>query len=260
MTEGVLFSHANVLDVVAGTYVPDRFVLVRDGRIVDISGARPAWDGAAFDLNGRVLMPGLCDGHVHVTAISADFATLTRMPPSYVTAKAAPILRGMLMRGFTTVRDAGGADFGLAQAVEEALLPGPRILFCGHALSQTGGHGDVRGPGENNLGQCFCCAGFGLIADGVDALRRACREEIRKGATQIKLMVSGGVASPTDRIDSTQFSVDELRAAVEEAEAANIPVMAHAYTARAINRALRCGVELDRARQSARRQFGRAVP
>jgi imidazolonepropionase-like amidohydrolase len=243
LTEGVLFSHANVLDVVAGTYVPDRFVLVRDGRIVDISGARPAWDGAAFDLNGRVLMPGLCDGHVHVTAISADFATLTRMPPSYVTAKAAPILRGMLMRGFTTVRDAGGADFGLAQAVEEALLPGPRILFCGHALSQTGGHGDVRGPGENNLGQCFCCAGFGLIADGVDALRRACREEIRKGATQIKLMVSGGVASPTDRIDSTQFSVDELRAAVEEAEAANIPVMAHAYTARAINRALRCGVD-----------------
>jgi imidazolonepropionase-like amidohydrolase len=190
-----------------------------------------------------VLMPGLCDGHVHVTAISADFATLTRTPPSYITAKASTILHGMLMRGFTTVRDAGGADYGLARAVEEGLLPGPRILFCGHALSQTGGHGDVRGAGENSLNQCFCCAGFGLIADGVDALRRACREEIRKGATQLKLMVSGGVASPTDRIDSTQFSIDELRAAVEEAEAANIPVMAHAYTARAINRALRCGVD-----------------
>ena len=123
LTEGVLFSHANVLDVVAGTYVPDRFVLVRDGRIVDISGARPAWDGAAFDLNGCVLMPGLCDGHVHVTAISADFATLTRMPPSYVTAKAAPILRGMLMRGFTTVRDAGGADFGLARPSRKPCSP-----------------------------------------------------------------------------------------------------------------------------------------
>jgi imidazolonepropionase-like amidohydrolase len=243
MTEGVLFGNALVLDVVAGTYLPDRFVLVRDGRIAEITGVRPAWDGAAFDLKGRVLMPGLCDGHVHVTAISADFATLTRTPPSYVTAKAAPILRGMLMRGFTTVRDAGGADYGLAQAVDEGLLPGPRILFSGHALSQTGGHGDVRGPGENGFGQCLCCAGFGLVVDGVDAVRRACREEIRKGATQIKLMVSGGVASPTDRIDSTQFSEAEIRAAVEEAEAANIPVMAHAYTARAINRALRCGVD-----------------
>jgi imidazolonepropionase-like amidohydrolase len=243
VTAGVLFSHAQVLDVVGGTYLPDRHVLVRDGRIAGITGTRPAWDGPSYDLKGRVLMPGLCDGHVHVTAVSADFATLVRTPPSYVTAKAAPILRAMLMRGFTTVRDAGGADYGLAQAVEEGLLPGPRLLFCGHALSQTGGHGDVRGPGENGLDQCLCCAGFGLIVDGVDAVRRACREEIRKGATQIKLMVSGGVASPTDRIDSTQFSSDEIRAAVAEAEAANIPVMAHAYTARAINRALRCGVD-----------------
>lgn len=239
----VLFSNALVLDVVAGAYLPDRFVLVRDGRIAEITGTRPAWDGLAFDLRGRVLMPGLADGHVHVTAIGADFAALVRTPPSYIAAKARLILHDMLLRGFTTVRDAGGADYGLAQAVAEGLMPGPRLLFSGHALSQTGGHGDVRGPGELSINQCFCCAGFGLICDGVDAVRRACREEIRKGATQIKLMVSGGVASPTDRIDSTQFSVDELKAAVEEAEAANIPVMAHAYTARAINRALRCGVD-----------------
>ncbi len=239
----MLFSNALVLDVVAGTYLPDQHVLVRNGRIAEIARVAPAWDGAKYDLKGRVLMPGLCDGHVHVTAISADFATLVHTAPSYITAKAGGILRGMLMRGFTTVRDAGGADYGLAQAVDEGLLPGPRILFCGHALSQTGGHGDVRGAGDNSINGCFCCAGFGLVADGVDALRKACREEIRKGATQIKLMVSGGVASPTDRIDSTQFSMDELRAAVEEAEAANIPVMAHAYTARAINRALRGGVD-----------------
>ncbi len=238
----VLLRNALVLDVVAGEYLAAH-VLIRDGRIAEVSETPPGWDGASFDLRGRVLMPGLCDGHVHVTAITADFAALTRTAPSYLAARARLVLHDMLMRGFTTVRDAGGADYGLAQAVDEGLMPGPRLLFCGHALSQTGGHGDVRGPGEFSLNQCLCCAGFGLVCDGVDAVRRACRDEIRQGARQIKLMVSGGVASPTDRIDSTQFSVDEIRAAVEEAEAANIPVMAHAYTARAINRALRCGVD-----------------
>jgi imidazolonepropionase-like amidohydrolase len=142
----MLFCHAQVLDIAGGTYQPDRYVLVRNGRIADISGMRPAHDGPTFDLKGRVLMPGLCDAHVHVTAISADFAVLARTPPSYVAAKAAHVLRDMLMRGFTTVRDAGGADYGLAQAVEEGITPGPRLLFCGHALSQTGGHGDVRWP------------------------------------------------------------------------------------------------------------------
>ena len=240
---GVLLRNAQVLDVVAGGYLPDRHVLIRDGRIAEVAAVAPSWDGASVDLKGRVLMPGLCDGHVHVTAISADFATLARTPPSYLSARARPVLHDMLMRGFTTVRDAGGADYGLARAVDEGLMPGPRLLFCGHALSQTGGHGDVRGTGEHELNQCLCCAGFGLVCDGVDAVRRACRDEIRQGARQLKLMVSGGVASPTDRIDSTQFSIDEIRAAVQEAEAANIPVMAHAYTARAINRALRCGVD-----------------
>ena len=240
--DGVLLRNARVLDVVAGDYLADRHVLIRDGRIAEIAEVPPAWTGANFDLKGRVLMPGLCDGHVHVTAIAADFATLARTPPTYLAARAAIVLRDMLMRGFTTVRDAGGADYGLARAVDEGLMPGPRLLFCGHALSQTGGHGDVRGPGELTLNQCLCCSGFGLVCDGVDAVRRACRDEIRQGARQIKLMVSGGVASPTDRIDSTQFSIDEIDAAVQEAEAANIPVMAHAYTARAINRALRCGV------------------
>ena len=101
------------------------------------------------------------------------------------------------MRGFTTVRDAGGAEFGLARAVEEGFLTGPRILFCGKALSQTGGHGDMREPGEN-FESCLCCAGLGRVCDGVSAVRNACRDEIRKGANQIKIMASGGVASPTD--------------------------------------------------------------
>jgi len=239
----LVFSNATVLDTIGGELLPDRYVLVRAGRIIEVAEQPPTSSAEeTIDLRGKILMPGLCDGHVHVIASTADFAALNSWSPSYVTARAAPILNAMLLRGFTTVRDAGGADWGLAKAVEEGLLRGPRLLFCGHALSQTGGHGDMRLPGQHSLGQCFCCAGLGKVCDGIAEVRRACRDEIRKGATQLKLMVSGGVASPTDRIDSTQFSEEEIRAAVQEADAANIPVMAHAYTARAINRALRCGV------------------
>lgn len=239
----ILFTNALVLDTVVGELLPEHNVRVRAGRIVEVS-ERPGTQPPAhvFDLRGKVLMPGLCDAHVHVTAATADFAALRHWSPSYTAVRAGELLRDMLLRGFTTVRDAGGADYGLAQAINEGRLIGPRLLFCGHALSQTGGHGDMRGPGEGGLDDCLCCAGLGHVCDGVGEMRRACREEIRKGATHIKLMVSGGVASPTDRIDSTQFAVEEIRAAVEEAAAANIYVMAHAYTARAINRALDCGV------------------
>lgn len=238
-----LFTNAAVLDTKAGAILPDRQVLVREGLIAEVSeGAIAASVDHSLDLRGRVLMPGLCDGHVHVTAITPNFALLKGLSPFYVSAASAEILQGMLMRGFTTVRDAGGADFGLAQAVEEDRLIGPRVLFCGHALSQTGGHGDMRSPGQHELDQCFCCAGLGLVCDGVPEVRRAAREEIRKGATHIKIMASGGVSSPTDRIDSTQFSLEEIDAIVEEATAANLHVMAHAYTARAINRLLARGV------------------
>ncbi len=243
MIESLLLSNARVLDVEAGAYHDGQFVLLEGGRISAIADSRPQHKGREIDLNGRVLMPGLCDAHVHVTALTADLASVNRMAPSYVAQHARRSLEETLLRGFTTVRDAGGADFGLANAIDEGLIVGPRLLYCGHALSQTGGHGDIRRPGEMYFNGCLCCAGLSTICDGVSEMRRSCREEIRKGANQIKLMVSGGVASPTDRIDSTQFSSDEMAAAVEEARAANIPVMAHAYTARAINRALNCGVD-----------------
>jgi imidazolonepropionase-like amidohydrolase len=175
-------------------------------------------------------------------ASSADFRSLTWTPASYVYAQTAQIMGAMLRRGFTTVRDLSGADFGVAQAQNEGLLTGPKIHFCGHALSQTGGHGDMRLPGEDHESNSRSCCGIGRVADGVDAVRAASRDELRKGAHHLKLMASGGVSSPTDRIDSTQYSVEEITAAVEEAEAANRYVAAHAYTARAINRALRAGV------------------
>jgi imidazolonepropionase-like amidohydrolase len=193
-------------------------------------------------------MPGLIDCHVHVTAYTANFALLERTSPAYVTARAMHTLRHMLDRGFTTVRDAGGADHGLSRAIEEGHLVGPRLLFCGKALSQTGGHGDMRGPGEfataiNSYFECQCCAGLGRVCDGDAEVRKATRDEIREGATHIKIMAGGGVSSPTDRITSTQFSMMELKAIVEEADAANVHVMAHAYTPRAIQNAVRAGVK-----------------
>lgn len=242
----VTFVNARVLDVERGLLlVAKQTVRIDGGVIVDIGdsvpGFMPVGSDLVIDAKGKTLMPGLIDMHVHVTAWSANFSFLSRQSTTYTAMRTRKIMLEMLARGFTSVRDAGGADFGLAQAVREDLAPGPRLFFCGHALSQTGGHGDQRGPGED-AEPCMCLHGLGVVCDGVPAMRKACREEIRKGATQIKLMVSGGVASPCDRIDSTQFAEDEIRAAVEEADAANIYVMAHAYTARAINRALRCGV------------------
>lgn len=237
LTTPLLIAGANVLDLGDGSW-----------RQVDVSiqgavFAEVAAEGVQrIDGVGKYIIPGLIDAHVHVTAFSADFRDLDRHPPSYVFAKTTEIMRAMLRRGFTTVRDMSGADHGLARAQTEGLVEGPRIHFCGHALSQTGGHGDMRLPGEDYLPDAHQRCGIGRVADGVDAVRAAARDEIRKGAHHLKIMASGGVASPTDRIDSTQYSVAEIEAVVEEATAANRYVAAHAYTARAVNRALRAGV------------------
>jgi imidazolonepropionase-like amidohydrolase len=238
----ILFRNARILDVVGGSILPEHNVLISNGRIKEISETPiKAPEAHSVDVGGRVLMPGLCDAHVHTISSTNSFAELQGWSPFYAASRMLGVLKGMLFRGFTTVRDAGGADWGIAAAVEQGYVQGPRILYCGKALSQTGGHGDMRTPGEN-FEQCLCCPGLGRICDGVSEVRRAVRDEVRKGATHIKLMVSGGIASPTDRITSTQFSIEELKAAVEEAEAASIYCMGHAYTARAIQRALECGV------------------
>jgi imidazolonepropionase-like amidohydrolase len=189
-------------------------------------------------------MPGLIDAHVHVTATIPDFFKLSMLPQSLVTAQAKDVLAGMLGRGFTTVRDAGGADAGLVQAVEQGIFAGPRLFIAGRALSQTGGHGDTRPAFFQNVG-CACCGAVGIlghIADGVGPVRRAVREEIRNGAHQIKVMAGGGVSTPSDPLEGTQYSIEELTAIVEEATAARTYVMAHAYSPEAILRAVRCGV------------------
>ena len=191
-------------------------------------------------------MPGLIDAHVHVIAVDQVLARLSERPVSLVTLQAARVLEGMLQRGFTTIRDAGGADGGLAEAVEEGLVRGPRIFPSGQALSQTGGHGDLR-PRTRSVSvvACACCeggAGLARIADGVAECRRAARDELRKGATQIKIMASGGVASPYDPVWNLQYSEEEVRAIVEEARAWHTYVMAHAYSPEAIRRSIDFGV------------------
>ena len=201
-------------------------------------------DADVIDAGGRAVLPGLIDCHVHVIASTHDLPGLALQPASWVTAASAGLLRAMLARGFTTVRDAGGADAGLREAVARGLFAGPRLLVAGRPISQTGGHADMRPPGAR--GEMYCaCAGLGLvgaIADGVGEVRKAVREQVRQGVNHIKIMAGGGVSSPTDPIDGTQFSMDELRAAVEEAEAANLYALAHAYSPRAVTRAVQAGV------------------
>lgn len=238
-----LFKNASILDVDAGTLLEACDVLVDEGRIAEIGEPRlTVSDANVIDVKGKVLMPGLCDAHVHVIVPINSFLQLTKWSPFYTALRAMPILEGMLMRGFTTVRDAGGADFGLARAVEEKLIASPRILYSGKAISQTGGHGDMRGAGETEFDSHYYVPSLGRVADGVDAVRLAARDEIRRGASQVKLMVGGGIASYTDPIHFVQFSGEEIRAAVEEAENAGKYVMAHAYTARCIQHAVRNGI------------------
>ncbi len=245
-TQSILVRNARLFDSIRGTLQPNTQILIDGARIVDVTTqAVPAEGRRVIDAAGRVTLPGLIDAHVHVTASSNDLVGLALQAPSLVVAHSAGIMHAMLMRGFTSVRDAAGADFGLQEAVAKGLFEGPRLFIAGFPLSQTGGHADMR-PRSVRSRDYFCsCAGLGLIgaiADGVDEVRRQAREQIRTGANQIKIMAGGGVSSPNDPLDGTQYSMDELRAACEEAEAANVYAMAHAYSPRAVTRAVQAGV------------------
>ena len=243
-----LFKNVHVLDVRAGRLLEDHQVLVEGDTIRELSG-RPITTSAAqvIDGGGRTLMPGLIDCHVHVTFSATNLALLAQTPNTTLALRALPILRGMLRRGFTTVRDAGGADWALKQAIEDGMdgtVIGPRLFVSGPALSPTGGHGDFR-PRSDRLLPIGCgCLRLAStrVVDGVDDVRRAVRELLQMGADQIKIMSSGGVASPTDPVNALGYSLEETRAIVDEAAARHTIVLAHAYTPEAIRRAVECGV------------------
>src|SRR3984885_10960520 len=241
----IVFANGAVLDGTSKVRREDHHGLVEGDRIKEVSD-RPIKSAGSeiIDLAGRTLMPGLIDAHVHAIAVDAAWSRLAEQPLTLTSLQAGRVMEGMLARGFTTVRDAGGADGGLAEAIAQGLIRGPRLFPSGQALSQTGGHGDLR-PRTRSVASCACCeygAGLARIADGVDECRRAARDELRKGATQIKIMASGGVASPYDPIWNLQYSDDEMRAIVEEARSWHTYVLAHAYTPAAIRRAIDNGV------------------
>ena len=240
-----LFRHGRIFDGAGEELLEDVEVLVEGSRIVEVSDV-PIRSGTAevVDLRGRTLMPGLIDAHFHAIAASPDLGAVEHMPPSLIAQHARANLEATLQRGFTTVRDAAGADYGLARAIEAGLIAGPRLFYSGHALSQTGGHGDFRSY-ESEPAICSCGLGarhFSTVADGVPEVRRAAREELRRGATQIKIMGSGGVSSPSDPISNLQYSEEEIRAAVWEAHSWGTYVMAHVYTPEAIRRCVEYGV------------------
>ncbi|MET3891159.1 imidazolonepropionase-like amidohydrolase [Bosea sp. OAE506] len=238
-----LFTGGRFLDPEKDRLLDGVEVLVEGDRIREVSD-RPITAASAtrIDLRGRTLMPGLIDMHVHVVSAVVNGVANAMTPSSLVALRAGRVMNAMLMRGFTTVRDLGGADLGLVLAIEEGLIAGPRLIICGKALSQTGGHSDPRDRSETRPLYTGRLGQVGQLCDGVDAVRLAAREQLRAGATFVKIMANGGVASPNDPIHALGFSKDEIRAAVEEAENAGTYVAAHLYTDKAIARAVECGV------------------
>ena len=243
----ILVRNATLLDPATGALTEGAEVLVEGERIREVS-ARPIKVGGAptLDAGGRTLMPGLIDCHVHVFLSEVNIRALEAVPLTLMTARGAAVMRAMLDRGFTTVRDTGGADWGIREGVAQGYLPGPRLFIAGRPIGQTSGHSDSRR--RTDVGAtCHTCNALAFtmgIADGVDEVRRAVREQLRQGADHIKLMVSGGVASPHDPLESLQYTADEIRAAVEEAGVFGKYVCAHAYAAEAVARAVECGVRV----------------
>lgn len=240
-----VFQNCTLIDGVSDAAKTDMHVLVEGNVIREVSD-RPITSASArvFDLKGQTLMPGLIDAHVHVYAIHLNQELTRDMPHTLMMAHAIPRVLGMLNRGFTTVRDVAGGDFGIKMAVERGVIKGPRLFVSGRALSQTGGHGDHRHRTDDSI-PCACTSALDImtrLADGVDQVRLVVREELRKGADHIKILVSGGVGSPYDFLENTQYSMDEMRAVVEEATARNTYVAAHSYTPRSTRRAVECGV------------------
>ena len=243
--EPLALENFDLLDVISGELARDCSLIIENGRIATLakSGLPVTTKMRRLDLKGRVLMPGLIDCHVHI--LQSIFPESADFLPSFLTASAVVRLGEMIDRGFTTVRDAGGADAGHRQAVEHGIVRGPRLFVAGRALSQTGGHGDARSSADL-LEPCGCSAllkgGIGRIVNGVPEVLKAARDEIRLGADQIKIMAGGGVGSPHGFLEYDQFTEAEILAIVDEARRARKYVMAHVYSAQGVKRLVQLGV------------------
>jgi len=247
--QALLLKNAKVFDGTNGDCPEGMQVLVESGVIREVSD-RPIKlsDAQVIDVGGRTLMPGLIDAHIHAYFCDVNWHKADAAGEAYRAAHAVRMLNFALDCGFTTVRDIGGGDYGLWRAIEDRVIRAPRFLYAGKMLSMTGGHGDTRLMNECQHTQGYCSCGnanaLNVIADGVEACIKAAREELRRGAHCIKIMASGGVASPTDPIWMSQYREDEICAVVNETKERRTYVSAHCHPTSAVRRCVECGVRV----------------
>jgi imidazolonepropionase-like amidohydrolase len=242
----LVLKNAVIIDGTGSDPRPNGSVIVEGDRMKEIlpgpPGRIPA-ESVVIDCRGQTLLPGLIDAHVHSGAVDANIMEQQRLyHPSMLVIRTLRVLQEALDQGFTTIRDAGGADPGFREALKQGLIPGPRMFVSGCALSQTGGHGDFRLPTEKRSASLDLAGVATRVCDGVDEVRRGARDQLRTGVDFIKVMGGGGCMSPSDEIDTSQYSLDELRAAVFEAEAVGTYVAAHVYSSRSIRNCVSAGV------------------
>lgn len=239
----LILENCTIFDGVSAELGEGRTLVIENGTIREIE-ARASFKGDAqrIDVAGRFVMPGLIDAHFHAYGMELNPALVDAVAPQLRSLHARKILEAALQRGFTTIRDAAGGDIWLATALRTGLIDGPRFFYPGLAVSQTGGHGDLRAPSHYDSCACAYCGAMSVVADGPEEVRKVVREQLRTGAHHIKLFVSGGVLSPTDPIWMNQLCAEEIRVAVAEAETRRTYVMAHAHTNEAVLRCIANGV------------------
>lgn len=251
---GVIIENVRIFDGTSDTLSAPSNVLVM-GNVIEIISTAPiaAPTNASItriEGGGRTLMPGLIDNHVHIFMAGSSQAQMMDPKVTFASLEktATEEARLMLLRGFTAARDVGGPVFGVKRLIDAGTNIGPRIYPSGAMISQTSGHGDFRLPGDRSRrfgGEMTAgeLMGIGFIADGRDEVLTATREDLRAGASQIKVMAGGGAASAYDPLDVTQYTLDEMKAAVEAADDWGTYVTVHAYTPRAVRRAVEAGVK-----------------